>query len=70
MDKQLIDDCFYVKEKRYGTFDSYDTEDKPLVTSLTEESCIAATRFLLQLRQETKLNEVGVAYTGNVSNKL
>jgi len=52
MNKQLIDDCFYVEQKRYGTWDSYDKEGKCIVTSLTEEQCIRATRFILQGRQE------------------
>lgn len=52
MEKQLIDDCFYVEQKRYGTWDSYDKEGKCIVTSLTEEQCIRATRFILQGRQE------------------
>ena len=48
----LIDDAFYVKQQRWGTWDSYDKENKPLVTSLTEEQCISATRFILKGRQE------------------
>jgi hypothetical protein len=52
MNKQLIDDCFYVEQKKYGTWDSYDKEGKCIVTSLTEEQCIRATRFILQGRQE------------------
>ena len=51
-EKKLIDDCFYVEQKRYGTWDSYDKEGKCIVTSLTEEQCIRATRFILQGRQE------------------
>jgi hypothetical protein len=34
MNKELIDDCFYIKYKKYGTWCSYDKEDKSLVTSL------------------------------------
>ena len=48
MNENLIDNCFYVKYKKYGTWCSYDTEDKSLVTSLTEEQCIASTRWFLQ----------------------
>jgi hypothetical protein len=40
MNKELIDDCFYIKYKKYGTWCSYDKEDKSLVTSLTEEQCV------------------------------
>jgi hypothetical protein len=52
MEKQLIDDAFYVEEKRYGLWDSYTPDGKGIVTSLTEEQCIRATRFILQVRQE------------------
>lgn len=68
MDKQWIDDVFYVKEQKWGTFDSYDKEDKCIVTSLTEEICIAATRQYLKWLQEgfpeTKTHE------GTVGGKL
>jgi hypothetical protein len=49
MNKELIDDCFYIKYKKYGTWCSYDKEDKSLVTSLTEEQCISSTRWYLQV---------------------
>jgi len=52
MEKKLIDDCFYVEQKKWGTWDSTDFEGKGLITSLTEESCISATRFYLKGRQE------------------
>ena len=52
MEKKLIDDAFYVEQKRYGLWDSTDKEGKGLVTSLTEEQCISATRFILKGRQE------------------
>lgn len=51
-EKKLIDDAFYVKQQRWGTWDSTDKDGKGLVTSLTEESCISATRFYLKGRQE------------------
>ena len=52
MEKKLIDDCFYVEQKKWGTWDSTDFEGNGLITSLTEESCISATRFYLKGRQE------------------
>ena len=52
MEKKLIDDCFYVEQKKWGTWDSTDLEGKGLVTSLTENECISATRFYLKGRQE------------------
>jgi hypothetical protein len=51
-EKKLIDDCFYIQQKRYGLWDSTDLEGHGLVTSLTEEQCISATRYILKGRQE------------------
>jgi len=51
-EKKLIDDCFYVEQKKYGLWDSTDLEGKGLVSSLTEDQCISATRFYLKGRQE------------------
>lgn len=70
MDKKLYDDCFYVEQKKYGLWDSYDKDGKGIVTSLTEENCVRATRFILQLKQENRLNEVGTTYEGTVGGKL
>ena len=50
--KELIDEAFYVEKKRFGTYQSYDKEGNGLVTSLSEEQCISATRFYLKGRQE------------------
>ena len=50
--EQLYDDCFYVQEKKYGLWYSMDKEGNGLITSLTEKSCISATRFYLKGRQE------------------
>jgi hypothetical protein len=52
MEKKLIDDCFYIEQKRYGLWDSTDKDGKGLVTSLTEDECIKSTRFYLKGRQE------------------
>jgi hypothetical protein len=66
--KKLIDDCFYVERKMYGLWDSTDKEGNGLITSLTEEQCISATRFYLKGKQEgwpeTK------TYSGEVDGKL
>ena len=73
MEKNLIDDCFYVEKQRWGTWNSYDTEDKPILTSLTEDICIQHTRLLLKLRQEDKFEtkdcEVST-YSGSIDYKL
>ena len=70
MEKQLIDDCFYVEQKKWGTWDSYDKDGKCIVTSLTEEECIRATRFVLQGRQEGFDNTNEKTYTSTVDGKL
>lgn len=70
MEKKLIDDCFYIEQKKYGLWDSYDKDGKGIVTSLTEEECVRATRFILKLKQENRLNEVGNTYSGTVDGKL
>ena len=52
MEKKLYDDAFYVYKKEYGLWDSVDKEGKGLVTALTEEACVRATRFYLKGLQE------------------
>jgi len=51
-EKKLIDDAFYVDERKYGLWYSTGKDGNGLITSLTEEQCISATRFYLQGRQE------------------
>lgn len=68
MDKQLIDDAFYVKEQKWGTWDSYDKKDKCIITSLTEEECVRATRWYLKAKQEG-FSETQT-YNGTVGGKL
>ena len=75
MEKKLIDDCFYIEQKKYGLWYSYDKNENGLITSLTEEQCISATRFYLKFRQENQLesqnNEENVSkYSGSVDYKL
>jgi len=69
-EKQLIDDAFYVEEKKYGLWSSTDKEGNGIITALTEEECVRATRFMLKLKQENRLNEVGSTYSGTVDGKL
>ena len=70
MEKQLIDDCFYVEEKKWGTWDSYDKDGKCIITALTEEDCVRATRYYLKLKQENRLNETEKTYSTTVEGKL
>ena len=67
-EKKLIDDCFYIQQKKYGLWYSTDLEGKGLVTSLSEEQCISATRFYLKGRQEGFTESA--TYAGQVSGKL
>ena len=63
--KELIDDAFYVEEQRWETWNSYDKEGKALLTSLTEEACIRATRFYLKGMQEGWNNTESVIKSEN-----
>jgi hypothetical protein len=65
-EKNLIDDAFYVEESTWKTWRSYDKDGKPLVASLTSESCIAATRFYCKGLQEG-FGEDSKFYAGSVS---
>jgi hypothetical protein len=75
MERKLIDDCFYVEAKKWGTWDSYNRDGKCLITSLTEQNCIDATRFYLKFRQENKFRsenseETISKYSDSVDYKL
>ena len=67
-EKKLIDDCFYVVQKQYGLWDSTDLEGKGLVSSLTEDQCISATRAYLKWKQEGFPEPKN--YEGTVGGKL
>jgi hypothetical protein len=69
MEKKLYDDCFCVEEKKYGLWHSYDKENKGLITALTEEECVRATRFYLKGLQDGWDNS-SVKYEGTVGGKL
>jgi hypothetical protein len=72
MEKKLYDEAFYVHKKDYGLWYSVDKEDKGLVTALTEEACVRATRFYLKLKQDEK-NGIMVetkTYSREVGGKL
>lgn len=67
-DNEMIDDSFYVKQQRWGTWISYDKDEKGLVTSYTKDECIKATRFYLKGRQEGFSESK--TYEGQVGGKL
>ena len=66
-DKKLIDDCFYVEKARF-LWHSRDKDGNGLVSAMSEQACILATRFYLKGKQdgwgETK------SYSGTVGGKL
>ena len=67
--EQLYDDTFYVEQSSWKTWKSYDKDGKPLVTSLTSEDCVAATRFYCKGLQEG-FGEDTTSYAGSVGGKL
>jgi hypothetical protein len=69
-EKKIIDDCFYIEEKRWGTWQSHYLDGTGIVTSLTEEECIRSTRFYLKNKQEDIVNQDQKTYTSTVEGKL
>lgn len=51
-DAAVYDEAFWVKKQRWGTFVSVGSDDLEIITSLTEEQCIEATRWYLKALQE------------------
>jgi hypothetical protein len=70
MERQLIDDAFYVEEKKYRLWQSHYPDGRGIITSLTEEECVRATRYYLKMKQEGAINENVVTYSGTVDEKL
>jgi hypothetical protein len=68
-DYEWFDDAFRVEQSRWKTWKSYDKDGNSLITSLTQESCIAATRFYLKGVQEG-WEDQGIKYEGTVGGKL
>ena len=57
MNKELIDNLFYIVEQKWGTWNSYDKYDNPIITSFTKNSCIYATKWYLKEKQESKIKK-------------
>ncbi len=71
MERQLIDDAFYVEEKKYGLWQSHYPDGKGIITSLTEEEVIRSTRWYLKAKQEGEFDKVeSKVYDGVVGGKL
>jgi hypothetical protein len=71
MEKQLVDDAFYIAQKKWGTWSSYTPNGEGIITSLTEEKCISATRWYLKAKQENQFDkEDQKTYDSVVGGKL
>lgn len=67
--ENLIDGAFYVKQTRWKTWNSYDENNKVIITSLSEDSCIQSTRWYLKKKQEGFSNKDKI-FSGTVDGKL
>ena len=54
---EWIDDAFRIEHKKYGLWDSYDKDGKCIITALTEEQCVTATRWYCKQIQENTLDK-------------
>lgn len=71
MSEWYDDGAFRVEQKKSGLWDSYDKEGKCIITSLTEEQCVTATRWYLKQIQENTLDKtLEKTYTSEVGGKL
>ena len=64
----FIDEAFAVDHQSWGTWQSYSKDGEKLITSLSEEACVAATRWFLKARQEGFENTP--THEGSVGGKL
>jgi len=67
--ENLIDGCFSVQQARWGTWRSFDAEGKEVITALTEDECVRATRWYLKAKQEG-FTEDAKTYDSFVGGKL
>ena len=68
--KTKIEPAFTVVKQRWGTFTSIDSDGNKLVTSMTEDQCVAATHFYLKGKQEGEFTGPEATYDGSVAGKL
>ncbi len=64
------DDTFTIEKTKWGTYRSYDKEGKELITSLTEDLCLQATRWYLKTSQNGFDSLSCTTYSGEVGGKL
>ena len=65
---ELIDDCFYVEKARF-LWHSKDKDGNGLVSAMSEQACITATRFYLKGKQEG-FKKPDIVHEGTVGGKL
>ena len=65
----IYDEAFTVCSKSWGTFTSYSVKGDPLITSLTEDQCLNATRWYLKAQQDGFPDD-SKSYDGVVGGKL
>jgi hypothetical protein len=68
-DTHFIDGAFTVDKARWGTWRSFNREGKEILTSLTEEQCVSATRWYLKCLQDGEFPETKT-HEGTVGGKL
>lgn len=69
MKKSYDENAFYIEQKSWGTWQSHYPDGKGIITSLTEEECIRATRYYLKGLQEGWSDDI-ITYEGTVGGKL
>jgi hypothetical protein len=69
MKKSYDENAFYIEQKSWGTWQSHYPDGKGIITSLTEEECIRATRYYLKGLQEGWSDDI-ITYEGEVGGKL
>jgi len=68
-DYEWIDNIFRVQQKSFGTWSSYSKDGAGILTALSKEHLISATRWYLQAKQEG-FPEQTIQCNGNAEEKL
>ena len=69
-DTHFIDGAFTVDKARWGTWRSFGRDGKEIITALTEEQCISATRWYLKCLQDGGFPDNSRSYDSVVGGKL
>lgn len=68
-DATVIDDVFWIKRQRWGTFISILKDGSQVITSLSEEECKTSTQWYLKAKQDD-FPESTASYDSVVGGKL